>query len=166
MIAYGICLSLSGLLCLVWQPLGPSLLLQMALFHPSIPLYIYATFSSFNLFINSMIGETWSFTNGVLAPKQLSGNKRGPLEYIYFFNSVIARWIKLLLTDFPASPLLGLLFSMEAWVLSLLTSFSPFTSTRSKTTSFVFVYFGVPAVWHSSSPCESVLGFPGCLLSL
>ena len=165
MTTYGICLSLSGLLCLVWQPLGPSLLLQMALFHSFIPLYIYATSSLLNLFINSMIGETWSFTNGVLAPKPLSGNKRGPLRYL-FFNSVIARGIKLLLTDFPASPLLGLLFSMEAWVLSLLTSFSPFTSTRSKTTSLVFVFFGVPAMWCSSSPCESVLGFPGCLLSL
>ena len=33
MISYGICLSLSDLLHLVWQSPGPSMLLQMALFH-------------------------------------------------------------------------------------------------------------------------------------
>ena len=33
MISYGISLSLSDLLCLVWWSLGPSMLLQMALFH-------------------------------------------------------------------------------------------------------------------------------------
>ena len=72
----------------------------MALFYSFIPLcvcvcvcvsiyiYIYAMSSLFNLFINSMIGETWSFTNGVLAPKQLSGNKRGPLRYFFLIQSL------------------------------------------------------------------------------
>ena len=48
--AYDICLFLSDLLHLVWQSLGPSMLLQMALFNSflwlsSIPLYIFSSLS-------------------------------------------------------------------------------------------------------------------------
>ena len=57
-------------------------------FYSVVYIYIYAMSSLFSLFINSMIGETWSFTNGVLAPKQLSGNKRGPLRYFFLIQSL------------------------------------------------------------------------------
>ena len=97
MISYVICLSPSDLLHLVWESLGLSMLLQMAIFHSfllmsNIPLCvcvwdIFLIHSSVRLLMDTDCFHVLAIINSFLYLNLINGSKLPPAEHIHSLKS-------------------------------------------------------------------------------